>query len=124
MFGAPISLTHEGSASYKTTFGGCLSMALMLILGLYTLLKFREIMGEADWMIEQQIVSATKKDLLKVHQFQANSYENLSLSLQFKKKRGKMTKESKMEAENTRGENRRRRRLGEEKESEAEKDFN
>lgn len=52
MFGAPVSLTHEGSASYKTTFGGCLSLCLMAILAVYTLLKFREIMGEADWMIE------------------------------------------------------------------------
>lgn len=124
MFGAPISLTHEGSASYRTTFGGCLSMCLMGILGVYTLLKFREIMGEADWMIEQQVVSATKKDLLKVHEFHANTYENLSLSLQFKKKRAKLTKESKMEAEEARGENRRRRRLGEDEESKAEKEFN
>ena len=35
-----------------------------------------------------------------------------------------MTKESKMEAEETRGENRRRRRLGEDEESKAEKEFN
>ena len=62
MFGAPISLTHEGSASYRTTFGGCLSMCLMGILGVYTLLKFREIMGEVDWMIEQQLGFIASKE--------------------------------------------------------------
>lgn len=61
----------------------------MAILAVYTLLKFREFSEEADWMIEQQVVSATKKDLRKIHEFNANTYENLSLSLQFKKKREK-----------------------------------
>ena len=81
MFGAPVQLTHDGSASYKTTFGGCLSLLLKLVLIIYTMLKFKEIIGEEDWMIEQQVVSATKKDLEKVHALSSDPYKNLSLSL-------------------------------------------
>ena len=116
MFGAPVQLTHDGSASYKTTFGGCLTVLLKLVLVIYTMLKFKEIVGEADWMIEQQVVTATKKDLEKLHALDSEPYKNLSLSLQFKKKRSIQTKEKKIEAEKSRDENRRRRLLDEKKE--------
>lgn len=48
LYGKPISLTYKGSLSYRTAFGGCLSICLSMLIIAVFLLKLTQV-GNVDY---------------------------------------------------------------------------
>jgi len=63
LYGQPVSLNYKGEDTYKTCPGGCLSIAVLVTLFCYAVLKFKYMMLKEEWQLIQQTVVADLTDL-------------------------------------------------------------
>jgi hypothetical protein len=48
-YGVPVSLNFKGKETFKTVPGGILSILVMLIIAVFSLLKFKRLIQREDW---------------------------------------------------------------------------
>lgn len=86
LYGMPIRLNFQGEETFKTLPGGCISMVFAFCVIFYALAK--GILMESDWRLLQQDVMATGGELRAVHHLgQKDKFGNVSIALEFSKRR-------------------------------------
>ena len=91
LYGQKIQLKYQGKDEYKTSCGGFLSLFLIIYVFLYGVLKFHQLASREDWQLASQKVVATSKDLNQERVLSEDQFKNISMSLQFRKKKEKQT---------------------------------
>lgn len=95
MYGHPIGLNYRGDKTFKTSFGGCLTIFMVVIVFTFGIIKHFSNIHSKEWELHQHTVIRTKDDLSTPRQLSDPEYANLSLALQFKPKRPKSSKDRK-----------------------------
>jgi len=93
MFGHPINLQYQGNDTFQTLPGGCMSFMITILIFAYALLKGKDMINKESWALVQQNVLT---DYIELNNTIAiKDYTNVTVALQFNKKKPVLTQKEK-----------------------------
>ena len=89
IYGQPINLNFNGEKTFKTVPGGLISILFMLLMLLYSVFKFKDMVELKNWGITQQVVVADLSDLKKEYPLKPMTNITTGFQMTLKKEKQK-----------------------------------